>query len=161
MRTHIPTVAVALCVWLSAAFAAAPEPARNDEELLRRADRVMQEAERQHLVNRRMDSAIGDFRWIITDLLSNGLLKRGQGDQLKTAAEVLGTLNVENVPNAARHLEEARRRLEAMRPRLEAAGIEIDVIIRELERLLARATSTQATDKTCNHRRSVTDTIQG
>ncbi|MFW6163689.1 MAG: hypothetical protein ACODAJ_13045, partial [Planctomycetota bacterium] len=132
---------------VAATAVAAPDIDRTaDEELLRRADRVMQEAERQHLVRRRMDNAIAEFNAIVTDLVSNGLLKEGGGEQIDFALDILGDLSDEHVPVAAQHLEEARRQLEAMRPKLDAAGVEIDIIIKELDRLLARATSTQATE---------------
>ena len=137
----LPTMLAALC---AAAFAGTARV--EDDELLRRADRVMQEAERQHLVNRRMDTSISDFKTIVTDLVSNELLKQGGGDQMDFAVEILGNLSEEHVPVAARHLEDARRQLLAMRPKLEDAGVEIDTIIKELDRLLARATSTQATE---------------
>ncbi|HUS90832.1 MAG TPA: hypothetical protein VM695_03240 [Phycisphaerae bacterium] len=102
------------------------------------ADQLLTEAERQHMVNRRMDTSIRGFESLVKDLTSNDLLPQGRGPQMKRFVAVLGMLNVAHVPNAGKYLEEARRKLQALRPNLHAADREIDIILKMLDDLLAK-----------------------
>ena len=105
--------------------------------LLRLSDRLSDEAQRQHQVNQRMDTVIDRFLAIIVDLQSNDLIKQANGPELERLVQTLKVLSTRHVPDAANYLEEARKQLAALRPNLVAADKEIEIILRELERILA------------------------
>lgn len=121
--------------------------------VLKLADRIMDEAQRQHAVNQRMDAVIGGLVFMIDDLDSNGLLPEGNGVELKKIAVVLATLGEKHVPSAARHLEAARAKLDSVaknikdvQPNLTGAHGEIKTILSELDKLLTKATQFQASE---------------
>jgi len=134
----------AIALTAGASSPAAPAPAAPAGELAvadvlkTLADRLLDESERQHMVNRRMDVSIRGFQALVKDLLSNDLLAQGRGPQMKRFAAVLGVLNVRHVPNAGKYLEEARKKLQALRPNLHAADVEIDTILKMLDDLLRK-----------------------
>jgi hypothetical protein len=107
--------------------------------LLQLSDRLTDEAERQHQVNQRMDYVIDRFQAVIADLESNDLIRQAGGPAFERLVQVLKILSARHVPDAARYLEEARRQLAALKPNLIAADKEIEIIIRELEKILASA----------------------
>jgi uncharacterized phage infection (PIP) family protein YhgE len=117
-----------------------------DEQVKTVADRLLDEAERQHTVNRRMDASVTAFDSLIRDLLSNDLLARGNGAQMKRFVEILGVLNIRHVPNAEKYLQEARKRLEAIKPNVTAADGEIQVIVKMLDDLLKKAEANRSED---------------
>ena len=122
----------------SVSSAATPSPAETAEAaMLRISDRLLDEAERQHQVNQRMDTAIDRFVAIVVDLQSNGLIQQADGPGIDRLVKVLRVLSTRHVPDAAKYLEEARKQLAVLRPNLVAADKEIEIIIKELERLLA------------------------
>jgi len=133
------SVLLVLALCSGAAGASAAEDAPTGEEiLLRVADRIQDEAERQHHVRGRMDLSVDRFRAILVDLKSNGLIKQGGGPALDRLVQILGVLSRKNVPDAARYLEEARKQLRALRPNLVSADKEIETIVAELEKILAQ-----------------------
>jgi len=129
-----------------AAPAAPPAPAAVNEVLRALANRLLDEAERQHMVNRRMGASIRAFDALIKDLASNDLLAQGRGPHMKRFVKVLDVLNLTHVPNAGKYLEEARRKLHALKPNLGAADREIDVILKMLDDLLKRSRSERSED---------------
>jgi hypothetical protein len=84
-----------------------------------------------------MDGAIDRFQAILVDLESNALFKQGSGPALDRVRQILRILSTRHVPDAARYLEEARRQLAALAPNLSAADQEIEIILRELQKILA------------------------
>ena len=108
-----------------------------ESALLRVSDRLSDEAQRQHQVNQRMDTVIDRFLAILVDLQSNDLVKQANGPAMERLVQTLKILSTQNVPDAAKYLEEARKQLAALRPNLVAADKEIEIILKELERLLA------------------------
>lgn len=95
-------------------------------------DQLLAEAQRQYMVKQRMEVAIQRFRDIVADLRANELAQQGNGPELDRISNALASLSAENVPAAARFLEEACRRLET----LSAADQEIRVVVKGLERML-------------------------
>lgn len=130
---------LAVVVPAAVGLAADPAPAGGEAKLKQLADRLLSEAERQHMVNYRMAAAVKGLDALFKDLESNDLVPQGKGPQIRRFVKVLGLLNARHVPNAAKYLEEARRRLEALRPNLRAADAEIQIILELLAKLLDRA----------------------
>ncbi len=127
-------------LWAAVAPAQGPAAARADDEAVRElGDRLLGEAERQHMVNRRMDASVRGLDRLIRDLLSNDLLARGRGPKMKRFVKVLSTLSESHVPSAERYLDQARKRLDAFRPNVTAADVEIQTILRMLDELLKKA----------------------
>jgi DNA repair exonuclease SbcCD ATPase subunit len=122
----------------SASSAAAPSPTEAAEAaILKISDRLLDEAERQHQVNQRMDTVIDRFIAIVIDLQSNSLIQQADGPGIDRLVKALKVLSTQHVPDAAKYLEEARKQLAVLKPNLVAADREIEIIIKELERLLA------------------------
>lgn len=138
MRCARPCIPAAAMCCIAASLALAQAPAKN-ERLEAVGDRLLDEAERQHMVNRRMDASIEGLDALIRDLVSNDLLAQGRGPRMQRFVKVLAVLNTRHVPNAERYLQAARKRLEALRPSLTAADGEIKTILRMLDDLLKRA----------------------
>ncbi|HUT01874.1 MAG TPA: hypothetical protein VM031_05430 [Phycisphaerae bacterium] len=115
------------------------QPAGADQRVKTLADRLLDEAERQHTVNRRMGVSVEGLDTLMRDLLSNELLARGGGPQMKRFVKVLSLLRVRHVPDAERYLTEARKRLEVFRTKVVAADGEIKIIIQKLDELLKKA----------------------
>ena len=109
------------------------------ERIQKLSERLLDEAERQHVVNNRMGGVIKGFLAIIQDLEDNDLFARGKGPELKDAVATLDTLSKRHVPNAARYIEDARRELAMLGPNLDAASGEITVIINRLNELMKKA----------------------
>ncbi len=97
---------------------------------------LSEEARRQRMVCQRMDDLIVEFQEIIVDLVSNELLAEAKGKELSDTMATLGRLNMENVPKAAKLLEDALIRLEMLQPNLDAADREIRTVLNELEKLI-------------------------
>ncbi|MFB3891164.1 MAG: hypothetical protein ACE15C_03980 [Phycisphaerae bacterium] len=119
------------------------------DEFLKLADKLMDEAQRQHSVNQRMDNTIATVALLIADLKSNDLLQGVMADEMQRITNVLGKLSTEHVPNAAKYLEAAKARLESLKtglsgPELSSADKEIKFILKELERLLTKADTFQS-----------------
>jgi len=143
--TYILLAALAAMSLASPSLAAAAPPAA--ETILRAlADRLLDEAERQHMVNRRMDTSVRGFDALVRDLISNDLLAQGRGGEMKRFVKVLTILNTRHVPNAEKYLTEARKRLAALHPNLRSADGEIKIILRLLDELLKKAEADSATD---------------
>ena len=94
------------CVALCAALASGQDSGKDD--FLKLADKLMDEAQRQHNVNQRMDTTIATVGLLIADLKSNGLLAEGKADEMQRITNVLGKLSTEHVPSAAKYLEAAK-----------------------------------------------------
>jgi len=152
--------AVAGCILLARPIrpARAEPPARLSQaervRLLKLAERLLEEAERQHMVDHRMDVTVRSLRRLVADLRSNELFREGRGPRLDKAAGTLNTLGEKHVPAAARHLEEARKTLADMPPKVAAADVEIRLIVQRLTELLARA-SAAAKDARLNELRVI------
>ena len=134
---------------LAAATALAADTGGDD--FLKLADKLMNEAQRQHNVNSRMDAAVGGLNGLILDLKSNGLMQEGKADELQKIAQVLAMLSVEHVPNAAKFLEAAKARLAELKTtlnskELSSAKKEIQTILAELQKLLTSANNFQAAE---------------
>lgn len=135
-------------------LAAATALAVNDggaDEFLKLADKLMNEAQRQHNVNSRMESAVGSLNALVLDLKSNNLVQEGKADELQKIGQVLGVLSVQHVPNAAKFLEAAKARMEELKtslnsPELSSAKKEIGTILAELQKLLTSAGNFQAAE---------------
>ena len=125
-------------VVLAVASAAEPEPA-DPKQMLKVAERLLDEAERQHGVKQRMGSTVDSLARLVADLKSNELFQEGHGPRMDGSAKVLTGLKAENVPAAARYLEQARKQIEQLHPNLDAAESEIQVILRRLAELTAKA----------------------
>ena len=148
MRTNIGCLIAALALLPAAApLPAAESGAKSPEAILTElADKLLGEAERQHMVNHRMSAATKGMDALLKDLESNDLVRQGKGGSIKQFVKVLRILTSRHVPNAAKYLEEARKRLEALRPNLRAADAEIEIILELLSKLLDRAKSTGSAD---------------
>ena len=143
--TYILLAALAALAPGSPSLAAAAPPTA--ETILKAlADRLLDEAERQHMVNRRMDTSVRGFDALVRDLISNDLLAQGRGGEMKRFVKVLTILNTRHVPNAEKYLTEARKRLAALHPNLRSADGEIKIILRLLDDLLKKAEADSATD---------------
>ena len=154
MRTKLSIAFLTLLAWLFLPVAV-PGAEEAPVSLPDVADRLFSEAERQHLVDQRLEVVVERFRAIIADLVSNELLSQAKGAELQQAVQVLQLLASKHVPNAARYLEEARQQLLAMRPQLKAADGEIAIILRELDRLLKRVGPQQSLDDLLNDLRAI------
>ena len=117
--------------------AATAAPASPETVLLTVSDRLTDEAERQHQVNQRMDLVVERLTAMVDDLGSNSLVKEGGAPALQRLGQILKILGTRNVPDAAKYLEEARRQLAALKPNVVAADKEIDIILVELQKILA------------------------
>ncbi len=126
------------CGVLACSSAAWAEPAGDRAQLLEIAERLLEEAERQHSVNHRMDTTIGTLKTLIADLRSNELFREGKGPQLDRAAGTLDGLSDKHVPAAAKYLEDARKRIQARHPNVAAADTEIKIIVKRLAELWAK-----------------------
>ena len=132
-----PASAAAPSASASSAESSAAAPASPETVLLTVSDRLTDEAERQHQVNQRMDLVVERLAAMVDDLGSNSLVREGGGPALQRLGQILKILGTRNVPDAAKYLEEARRQLAALKPNVVAADKEIDVILVELQKILA------------------------
>jgi hypothetical protein len=115
-------------------------------EFLKISDKLLDEAQRQHMVNQRMDASVAGVKELVADLVSNDLLQEGNGQDLERIAGVLGVLGSTHVPNAAKYLKDARDRINDLKPHLDLASGEIKTILSELENLLTAASAFQESD---------------
>ena len=137
-RTTCCVLAAAILLTWSVGLAQDPNGAMAPG-LARLSDQLLDEAERQHMVNERMGVVINGIVRLLRDLMSNGLGARGNAPEMKRAIATLDSLSKHNVPNAARYFEEARRRLAMFQPNLTAADGEIRIIIQRLDEMLKAA----------------------
>jgi hypothetical protein len=124
--------------------AVAPDKAA---EFLKVSDKLLDEAQRQHMVNGRMEASVNGVKELVADLTSNDLLQEGNGQDLERIAGVLAVLGSTHVPSAAKYLKDARDRINDLKPHLDLASGEIKTILSELENLLTAASAFQASDE--------------
>lgn len=139
MKRALWTILVLLSVLGGPMISQGAAPVVDDRELLRIAEKLLDEAERQHSVNQRMGQAILTLRVLVEDLRSNEMMTEGQGAKLDATATVLRKLSDKHVPAAATALETARKELAARQDNLTSADAEIATILSHLTEVLRKS----------------------
>ena len=104
------------------------------------------EEQRQHHVGNKLVRVAQDFRNLVDDLESNGILKSNQVLELKKAVDTLETVGNGHIKKAREHLHGPPKKLDEPE-HLEAANQEIELALQKLNSLVQLAGSLEQTDR--------------
>lgn len=116
------------------------------DQLLQRAQQILAEEQRQHYIGQKLAGVAKDFRGLIDDLDSNGLLKSGQAKELLGAVGTLETVGNDHIKKAREHLRLGRQQLDNP-AHLKNAHDEIEMAVQKLNTLVQLAGSLEKTEK--------------
>lgn len=124
------------------------EPATNATmgDVVQVLESILTEAQRQERVSGDMSAMIKEFRKLVEDLTSNGLLSDVKGQDLSNMADVLATTDRNHVQAAARKLRDAGAGKTDRKPNIAAATVEIQSALGKLKALLREANALRAGD---------------
>jgi hypothetical protein len=118
----------------------------SDLESLQSMEKILREAQRQERVSGDMMRTIRDFRQLVVELQSNGMLEEAKGAEMVALAETLDATDRTNVKVAAEKLRDAGKSAAASKTNLTAAEAEIQTALDKLQALLRDANALQASE---------------
>ncbi|MEI6970116.1 MAG: hypothetical protein WCL44_01245 [bacterium] len=145
MRRLLTIIAVALILVPAAMLASA---ATNDPagDVVRTLETILAEAQRQERVSGDITVMIRDFRRLVEDLTSNGLVADAKGQELMAMADELDTTDRSHVRTAAGKLRDAAAARRGRKPHIVEAAAEIRAAVGRIKSLLRDANALRAGD---------------
>ena len=150
-RTTTLLLAVTICLGLLPQVARA----QADDDILQTGRRLLAEERRQLNAQRRIKTVVRHIDWLLADLASNQRTVEAGGEKIASVNQILKSLGNTNVPKAAGLLRTARADVDRALPHINGADQEIELIIKQLDKILDGASAALADDMLLKELREV------